>query len=162
MKTLVLLSILVIFSMAAIAQDSAVYKRFPTVPPFSITRLPDSSLFTKKDLKKNKPVIIIIFSPGCDHCQKATEELLNNYKVFKKIQIVMASTVGYEYISKFYIENKIQNYPAIIMGRDWTNFFGYFYTIKNFPAIFVYDKKGNFIKSFESSLPVKEIEDLVD
>lgn len=144
------------------AQDSlAVYQRFPAVPPFSIMRLPDSTYYTKDDLQKNKPVIIMIFSPDCDHCQKATKEILENYKVFKKAQIVMASPVGFNYIKKFYSEYKISNYPGIIMGMDGSHFFGYFYKIINFPAIFLYDKKGQFVKSFEGSIPIKTIESLL-
>lgn len=144
------------------AQDSlAVYQRFPAIPPFSIMRLPDSTFYTKDDLKNDKPVIIMIFSPDCDHCQKAIKELLENYKIFKKAQIIMASPVGFNYIKIFYTEFKIANYPGIVMGRDGSHFFGYFFKIVNFPAIFVYDKKGLFVKSFEGSFPVKEIESLL-
>jgi len=74
----------------------------------------------------------------------------------------MASPVGFEYIRKFYKEYKIADYPGIVMGRDGSHFFGYFYKIVHFPAIYVYNKKGQFVKAFEGSLPVKELKELVD
>ncbi|HMJ48292.1 MAG TPA: hypothetical protein VK498_13250 [Ferruginibacter sp.] len=162
MKALALTLLLFTLSAIVSAQDSAIYKRFPIVPPFSIIRVPDSTVFTKMDIKKHSPVIIMIFSPDCDHCQKATRALLDNYPLFKKAQVIMASPVGYDYIKKFYREYNIQDYPRIIMGRDPTFFFGDFYSFKTYPSIFVYDKKGKFVQSFEGSLPVKELKELLD
>lgn len=147
--------------MTVTAQDSAIYKRFPAIPPFTIIRVPDSTLFTKNDLTKNKPVIIMIFSPDCDHCQKATRSLLENPVILKKARVIMASTVGYEYINKFYSEFKIAEHPGIVMGRDATDFFGYFYGIKNFPSIYMYDRKGRFVRSFERHFPVGELESIL-
>ena len=69
----------------------------------------------------------------------------------------MASPLEHIHLKKFYDEYKIADYPNIIMGRDPGYFFGSFYKIKSFPAIFVYDKKGNFVKAFDGSIPVRQI-----
>jgi hypothetical protein len=42
------------------------YKRFPTIPALELLR-PDSTKFTKDDLKKQN-TLIMYFSPDCDHC----------------------------------------------------------------------------------------------
>lgn len=133
------------------------YLRFPTVPPFSITKVSDSSKFTKDDLSKKKATIIIIFSPDCEHCQQETKELTAHIDLFKKVQIIMASPLEYIHLKKFYDEYKIADYPNIILGRDPTYFFGTFYHAHSLPAMFVYDKKGNFIKSFEGSVAIEKI-----
>jgi thioredoxin-related protein len=36
-------------------------------------------------------------------------------------------------------------------------FLGTFYHVRSFPALYLYDKKGNFIKAFDGSVPVEEI-----
>lgn len=139
------------------ADSTLIYLRFPTVPPFNIIKVPDSTRFTKDDLSKKRATVIIIFSPDCDHCQQATKELTANIRLFKKAQIVMASSLEYAYLKKFYGEYKIADYSNIIMGCDPSYFLGTFFRVRSFPAIFVYDKKGNFVQSFDGSVPVEKI-----
>ncbi|HSN61321.1 MAG TPA: thioredoxin fold domain-containing protein [Ferruginibacter sp.] len=149
-------SLLIMFAMA---QETAlpVYKRFPTVPPFKIVKVPDSIVYKKENLKKKKATMVIIFSPDCDHCQVATKDLLANAGLFKKVQIVMASSSSYESIRQFYNEYAIAQHPNIIMGMDLGNFFSTFYSIATFPSIFLYDKKGVFVQKFEGSVPFSTI-----
>ena len=82
------------------ADSTLSFLQFP-VPPFNIIKAPDSTRFTKSDLSKKKPTVIIIFSPDCEHCQHETKELTGHIDLFKKAQIVMASTMEYSYIKKF-------------------------------------------------------------
>ena len=51
------------------------YKRFPSIPPFKILLTDSSTYFTKNDLPKKTPVMIMIFNPPCEHCQHETAEL---------------------------------------------------------------------------------------
>lgn len=163
MKKVFSIIVFACLSNAGMAQRDSlpIYLRFPTVPPFNIIRVPDSTRFTKDDLSKKKATIIIIFSPDCDHCQHATKELTSNISLFKKAQIVMASSLEYSYLKKFYEEYKIADHPNIIMGRDPSYFFGTFFQVRSFPAIFVYDKKGDFIKSFDGSVPIERVAEVL-
>lgn len=163
MKKIIFILLSTGFAMTGFAQTDTtlLYLRFPAVPPFSITKVSDSTSFTKDDLLKRKATIIFIFSPDCEHCQHATKELTAHIKLFKKAQIIMASPLEHFYLKKFYVEYKIADYPNIIMGRDPTYFFGTFYHIRSFPAIFVYDKKGRFIKAFDGTTPVKKIAEIL-
>ena len=136
---------------------SFLYLRFPNLPPLSVIKVSDSTKFTKDDLKKNTATLIFIFSPDCSHCQHETEKLLAHINLFKKVQIVMSSPIEYVYLKKFYDEYKIADYPNITMGMDPGYFLGTFYHIRSFPALYLYDKKGNFLKAFDGSVPVEEI-----
>jgi thioredoxin-related protein len=127
------------------------------VPSFKLTRVPDSSFFTRNDLKKKTATIIMMFSPDCEHCQAETKELTAHIDLFKKAQIVMASPLDFDYLKKFYEEYKIADYPNISMGRDPGYFLGTFYKVRSFPAIFVYDKKGKLVRSFSGSVPIEQI-----
>jgi thioredoxin-related protein len=159
MRICIILLFCICVSEIGLAQgdSTAIYLRFPAVPPFSITKVADSTAFTKADLAKRKPTLIFIFSPDCDHCQDKTRELIANINLFKKAQIIMASPLEHHLLKKFYEEYKIADHPNIIMGRDPSYFFGTFYKVKSFPAIFLYDKKGNFVKAFDGTVPVQEI-----
>ena len=144
---------------SAQTDTSLLYLKFPTVVPFSIIKVPDSTKFTKADLKKKKPVLIMAFSPDCEHCQHETEQLLAHMDRFKKVQIVMITPLDYKYIMEFYNKYNLANYPNITVGRDGSWMIGTFYNIRNFPAIFLYNKKGNFVKAFDGSVPVEKIAD---
>jgi thiol-disulfide isomerase/thioredoxin len=124
---------------------------------FSIINVADSTVFSRNELKKKKPVIIILFNPDCSHCIHFTKELLASYDLFKETQFVMISSLDHHLIKKFYEENKISNYPNIHMGRDGNFFLGTFYKPKNYPAIYIYDKKRNFVKSFDGDATIPKI-----
>lgn len=158
-KHVLLLVFIVLCKISNAQTDSLIYLRFPTVPPFSITTVVDSTKFSKDDLSKRKSTVIFIFSPDCEHCQQETKALTSNINLFKKAQIIMASPLEHQHLKKFYTEYKIADYPNIIMGRDPSYFFGTFYSIKTFPSIFVYDKKGRFVKAFEGGAPIALIAD---
>jgi thioredoxin-related protein len=159
LKKLLLLFLIVAISKAGIAQTdtSLLYLRFPIVPSFKLTNVADSTYFTKASLKKKKATIIIIFSPTCENCVEETKELKEKISLFKKAQIIMVSPLEYSYLRKFYDDNNIAAYPTITMGRDPGYFLGTFYKVRSLPSIFVYDKKGNLVKSFVGSTPVEAI-----
>ena len=127
------------------------------LPAFSITKVPDSTIFTRGDLLKDKETIIMIFSPDCEHCQRETDSLIAHIDLFKDVQIVMASPLDYQEVKKFYGDYHIARYPIITMGRDGSYALGSFYHVHNFPSIYIYDKNGQFKNSFEGSYPVQKI-----
>jgi peroxiredoxin len=159
MKKLFFLIFILFSGFPSFAQDTALYLQFPTIPLFSIIKAPDSSKFTKTDLLKKKATIVIVFSPDCDHCQHEVNEIKANYKLFKKAQLLMVTSSDFKYVKAFYDEYKIADFPLITMGRDPNYMFGTFFKVKSFPAIFLYNKKGNYVTSFDGSVPVKMIAD---
>ena len=67
-------------------QQEPPYKRSPTIPPLELLR-PDSTKFTKDDLKKQN-TLIMYFSPDCDHCIHQTEDMIKRMNDLKKLQIL--------------------------------------------------------------------------
>ena len=152
MKTLFLALICVFFYETGIAQNQSpkqpAYRRIPTVPPFNLMLASDSSFFTKENLRKKKAIIIMVFSPDCDHCIHATEDLISNIKLFKNSEIILASSLSYESVKKFYKDLNIVTYPNIHVGYDSKRFLSSFYEVVSFPSIFLYSKKGIFKMDF--------------
>jgi thioredoxin-related protein len=133
------------------------YKRFPTPPPFKLLLTDSSSIFTDKDLKKNMPVLIMVFSPDCEHCQHHAEEMINNREKFKNIQIVMASVYPISKLKEFYIHYQLDKMDHLTIGQDREFILGTFYKMKSMPFLAFYDKKGKLIDVFEGALPVDKI-----
>jgi len=159
MKKLVLYTILLLVTTIAFAQidTSALYYKYPDVPPFTIIKVPDSTKFVKADLDTKKSTIIMIFSPDCEHCQHEVKELKANINLFKNTQIVLVSYLDFHFLKTFYTNYKIADYPNISVGYDSKYFFVPFFKAKFFPAIFVYNKKGKLIDAFDGSVAVQKI-----
>jgi thioredoxin-related protein len=132
------------------------YLRFPTVPPFEILEVDSLTTFTKEDLKKNQQLLLMYFSPDCDHCRHQTEDLLHDIRSFKKIQIVMATYQPFDLMKEFYQKYKLANYN-IHVGRDSKFILPPFYRMANLPYLALYDKKGNLITTFEGNQKVNKI-----
>jgi thioredoxin-related protein len=137
--------------------DTALYLRFPVVPPFTLYKVPDSTKFTKADLNKKKNTLLIVFSPECDHCQHETKAITDAINKFKKIQIVMASWLPYQQIQKFYTDFNIAAYPNITMGWDKSFFLPPYYKLSSLPFMALYDKKGNLLSVYEGSVKIEKI-----
>ena len=117
-KTLLAVSILL--SLSAFSQADSLkpaYLRFPTIPPFEILQVDSATTFSKSDLKKNQQLLLMYFSPDCEHCQHQTEDLLRDIQSFKKIQIVMATYQPFESMKEFYQKYSLSQYN-IHVGRD--------------------------------------------
>ncbi len=139
------------------ADSLPAYERISTIPPFKLMTAPDSIVFEKAGLNKRRPLIIVVFSPDCDHCKHFTKELLQQYQLLKKAQIVMASALNYDLIKQFYEHEQIDNYPAITMGRDGSNFLSTFFEVRSFPTVIIYNKKGRFVKRFDGAITIEKL-----
>ncbi|MDZ4809768.1 MAG: thioredoxin fold domain-containing protein [Bacteroidota bacterium] len=160
MKKSVLVLISFIYTATAIAQNDSLqapYKRFPSFPPAKLL-LPDNvSYFTKADLPKKKPVMLMVFSPSCEHCQHETEELINNIDKFKDIQIVMTTSMPFDSMLAYREKYRLERFKNIIVAQDTDYFLFTFYQVHNLPFLAFYDKKKELISVFEGGLPMDKI-----
>jgi thioredoxin-related protein len=159
-KTVLNISFLLLSFICLSQKDSVIapaYKRFPTVPPFKLLKVDSVSFFTKDDLKKNEPVLIILFDPECKHCQHETEEIIKHMDEFKKVQIVMATNASFELIRAFYKKYNLQLFENIAIGLDVQTVLAPFYMIHNLPYMAMYDKKGKLITVFEGTMKINDL-----
>lgn len=136
--------------------DSPSYKRFPSIPPFTILQT-DSTNLTKDNLKHHQPTLIMYFSPDCDHCKHQWAEMEKKMKELKRYQIVMVTYQPFNEMVDFYNEHKIADYSNIKMGRDTKFFLPPFFKIKSLPFQALYDKKGELITTFEGNVDVSKV-----
>ncbi len=137
----------------------APYLRFPTLPPFKLLKVDSTTYLTKDDIKKNKPTIIMFFSPECDHCKHQMQDILAEIDRFKDIQIVMATYQPFNEMKEFYNYYRIADHSNIKMGRDEKFSLPPFYRMQSLPYLALYDKKWNYITSFQGNQKVNTILD---
>jgi thioredoxin-related protein len=131
------------------------FKKNPIFPPAKL-ELPDHTMFTKDDLPKKKPVMLMVFSPMCDHCKHETEELIKNIDKFSNATIVMATMMPFDSMMSFRDRYKLADHDNIIVGQDIQYFLPTFYMINSLPFLAFYDKKGRLISFFEGTMPIEK------
>ena len=135
----------------------APYKRFPSLPPIQILLSDSTTLYTKAQIPIGKPVLFMIFSPDCSHCQNETEELKAHINELKDVQIVMITFHPLWQMNEFISKYGLATYKNIVVGKDINYITMGFYDLHKIPYLAMYNKKGALIEGFEGSLPIPEV-----
>ena len=154
MKYLLIIISFVLASDMYSQSDTIPPKKNPSFPSINLL-LPGRALFTKDDLPK-KPVMLMIFSPMCEHCQQETKELLKNIDKFSQSTIVMTTMMPYDSMMTFREKYKLASYDNIIVGQDYKYQLPNFFVISNLPFLAFYDKKGKLISSAQGNMPIEK------
>ena len=140
----------------AVASE-APYLKNPGIPPFKLLQVDSVHFITKDDIKKNHKVLLMFFSPECEHCKHQMRDIQSNYSRFKDIEIVMATFQPFEEMHTFYENFHIAEFPNILMGRDEKYLLPPYYRMQSLPFLALYDKKGQFITKFEGNQQIDTI-----
>jgi thiol-disulfide isomerase/thioredoxin len=154
---LVVCCIVATTAFAQIDTTTPPYKRFPTLPPVQLLLSDSTTKFTKDDFSKKKPVLLMLFSPDCSHCQKTAEEMLENKEKLADIQIVMATLHSVEKMNEFISTYRLQEIPGLVVGKDLYYILPGFFNMKSLPFLAFYNKKGELIRGFEGSMDLNKI-----
>lgn len=112
---------------------------------------------TKEDLLKDKPVLLVLFKPYCEHCEKVGEEIGKKMEMFKDINILFVCDMSFfgdlnNYIAATGLENKenvrVCGAPGEFMKQLFEN--------KGLPQIMIYNREWILQKSFYGKLDLNE------
>jgi thiol-disulfide isomerase/thioredoxin len=159
MKTLLLILSLIMGSLAFSQSDKKPYQRFPGLPPLKILMSDSATFYTKEAIPPNLPVLIMLFSPDCSHCQHETEEMMANREATKGLQIIMVTLDPLYKMNKFIADYKLNEMPNIMVGKDIYFTLPSFYDIKNLPYLALYNSKGEVFQTFEGTVSFSKVLD---
>ena len=152
MKKILLLLIIAATINSIYAQD------FDTIPPyqkdslhipeFTVLRT-DSSYTNDKIIPKDKPVVIIYFSPSCGHCQLTADEFSKKMQDMKDIYFVWVSYYPLPEIKEFAKNFNLQQFNNITIGRDPNYTIPSYYRVKFTPFMAIYNKEHHLIKTYQ-------------
>ena len=151
-----LFSLLISFSVSA-QQTQPAYLEYKTVPAVKLLLADSTGWELKAKLDKNKPLMLVIFSPECDHCKHETEELIKNIDKFKNIQIVMATPLPVYEMREFAEHYNLKKYKNITVGRDYSYILPVYYDVKSLPYHAFYTKDKKLISAFEGTMSVEKM-----
>ena len=124
---------------------------------------PDSSTyFNKQDVSKKKAVMVMLFSPDCEHCQHTTEEIIRHMDEFKKVQIIMSTTLLFGKMKEFYRKYSLDRFENIVIGQDVNYVLPVFYEVRSLPFLAFYNRKKKLISVFEGGLPIEKMIEQLD
>jgi thioredoxin-related protein len=128
-----------------------------SIAPFKI-RLTNGAGYTYQQLAKNKPVILVYFSPTCDHCKVFTEKMLQRIDDFKDEQLVMISYEDIKAVKSFDDRYKLSARQNIKIGSEgYTFIVQKYYNIQHFPFVAEYDKTGRLKKMMKGNLKPEDM-----
>jgi len=159
-KILILLLSLVITIFCFSQIDSAslpLYKKTRALPAFDLLMTDSISHFTTTDLPKNKPVLIILFDPNCDHCKHETEEILQHIDSLKNVQIVMATNADFADLKKFYQHYDLEKFKNVKAGIEPKTYLAVLFAIHNLPYLAMYNGHGVLLKTHEGGMKAENI-----
>lgn len=132
------------------------------IPAFNLMEVDSTTIFNTKDIPSGNPVILMYFSPECEHCQKMTEALLQNMDSLKNVQFVMLTSLPFNLMKTFYEYYKIANYKNITMGRDYDFFFSRHFGSNYVPYLAVYDRNKKLLKVYDGGTKVSTLIQVVN
>lgn len=131
------------------------------IPPFKMLQT-NGKFFSATDLRDFRPVVIIYFSPDCDHCQVLMKEVFKNISVFKNAEVVMISFRRLEDLKPFEKLYKTATYPNIKVGTEGNTFYlQKLFRIENTPFTAMYNSQHRLVSYSKFETPAKEILDQV-
>lgn len=158
MKKIITLLLILLAGFNSLAQTDSLkpYQKNKNLPDFSLL-LPDSAVFTPKHMVTDKNIILMLFSPDCDHCQKQLDEFLSIKDLATKAELVMISVYPLHIIRDFHKKYKLEKYPFIHLGQDYKGFCIPFYIPHTVPVLVYYNKEKQFISIKQGNADKKEI-----
>jgi peroxiredoxin len=128
------------------------------IPDFTFNRFNGQS-FSRKDLAKNKKIVIVFFDVTCDHCQnelKAISEKIENFKKAEFYLVSMDNTASIQsFMQKF--ASKMNGRVNVTLLRDPNRQFIARFRPIQFPATYVYDSNLRLVKYFGQNSRVADI-----
>ena len=165
MKRVLILCMLAVIALKSFAQPADTsqpyFKRFPVITPFQVLLADSITMYKKADLPAGKPVVFMIFSPECNHCQHEAEQIVKLKEQLKDITIIMITMHPFGAMKDFISKYRLNEVPNVIVGRDIYYLMPAFYKFHNLPFYAFYNKEGNLMSVFEGSVNIANLVELM-
>ena len=155
-----MISLLLMVAAPVFAQKDTMeppFKRYPTLPPLQLILEDSVTKYTKADVPKKKPVLIMLFSPDCEHCQHEAEQFAAKKDSLQNIHIVMITTYPIYRMKEFAEKYGIKGLSNVVVAKDPYYLLPGFYDIRNYPFLALYDKKGDLITTVPGSVSISKL-----
>jgi hypothetical protein len=128
-----------------------------TLPSFNMM-LSNGKLFAASELSAGKPVILIYFAPGCDHCEQLMGAFFRNIHAFQEAEVVMVTFKPLSEVSRFEQAWQTSKYPNIKVGTEGDTFYlRTYYRLDRTPFMALYNKKQTLVYLYRKETAVDDL-----
>lgn len=159
MKKISSLAFALIWVLTSFAQQQTDYqKKGAPMPNFYVNKT-DGGYIIPSQLKKGKPVMIMIFSPQCEHCAYIIDSLKTVRNDVKNTQLIfVAEERNKEYMQGFMEATKIKGDAFFKnIGTNKGELIYAIYTNKILPQITFYDAGHKLVKIFDGNYQFSDV-----
>jgi len=162
MKKVVTLVVAALIATAGFAQtaDTSSFLSNKNIPSFKLMQ-GDSTWLTNDNIPKDKPVVIIYFSPECGHCQLSAQEINNDIDKVKDAFFIWVSYLPVPEIKQFADKYKLSQYDNFKFGRDPKYRIPAFYRVRFTPFMAVYNTEGKLMQTFDQGTTPEVLSGLI-
>jgi hypothetical protein len=127
------------------------------LPPFKMMQS-NGKIFSAHDLPLGKPILIVYFSPDCDHCEKMLKAFFKQSSGFQKASVAFVTYLTVDKVSKFEKDHQLKKFSNMYAGTEGAPFFvRNYYKIVDMPFAALYTKNGDLVTSYERDVDVKAL-----
>jgi len=110
------------------------------MPQFDLL-LPDSATIVRSEtFPVGSPILVIFFSPDCEHCQEETKSIVENIDQLRNIKIYFVTIDPIDRLKVFNDYYHLARYPNITVGRDYKFGFPKSFPITTTPYMVLYNR----------------------
>jgi len=123
------------------------------LPPFRMVQ-ENGVVFKAEQLPVGKPILLVYFSPDCDHCAVLARQLFKKDNPFKKASIAMVTFLPLDKVAQFNRKYATNTFKNVFVGTEGGSFFlRKYFGIMDMPFVALYDKDGNLLQKYERDIP---------
>lgn len=120
--------------------------------------------FTNEMLMAKTPLIVMLYNPGCEHCQELCKKLMDNRDVLKDVEFLLISGVDTkpavnEFMNTVGITESDPKIHVTLAERDVTDLI---FEAKGIPQLMIYNRERILQKVFYSEASIEEIVSLLN
>lgn len=139
-------SLLILLLAAAMAGNTQGKK----LPPFQMVQA-NGQLFKAQQLPMGKPILLVYFSPGCDHCEKLVRQMRQQQAQLARLSVVLITYWPVKDVATFVKQFSLQQYANFYVGTEGNTFFvRNYYQLEQLPFMALFTKNGDLVKQYHS------------
>ena len=134
------------------AQDS-----LKTMPSLNLLLTDSSTKINTKDMASNDPIVLIYFSPDCEHCQVQIQEIIDHIQSLQNVQFVLLTPISLHDLKEFGDKLNISQYKNITLAYDYCYLFYKYFKAKSFPYVAIYNGQKQLVKLYKREIKIDRL-----
>jgi len=131
------------------------------LPAFDLLLVDSVTKFNTASIPEGNPIILLYFSPECEHCQKETEGLLKKMDSLRQVRFYFITNDPVDQLKLFNYAYKLYKYSNITLGRDYKFSFPAHFKNAAPPTMVIYDGNKMLVTIFKGEIVTSQLISLI-